>query len=100
MRLLLDSHAIAWAATGDPRLGERARSALASRDNELLVSAASAWEIATKVRLGRSPSADALVAGFCSVVASLGARELAGFVRHRPSGGGVGTRPPGPVGRG
>jgi PIN domain nuclease of toxin-antitoxin system len=88
MRLLLDSHAIAWAVTGDPRLGEQARTALTSRRNELLVSAASAWEIATKVRLGRFPVAAALVADFSFVAASLGARQLAISVEHGLAAGG------------
>ena len=41
-----------------------ARKAMAETSNVLLVSAASAWEIATKVRLGRLPGAAELAADF------------------------------------
>lgn len=53
MRLLLDTHAFLWFVTGDGRLSPRARRALADEDNELLLSAASVWEMAIKARLGR-----------------------------------------------
>ncbi len=42
----------------------------------LLVSAASAWEIATKHRLGRLPDADAIVGNFAGVIGRLRAAEL------------------------
>ncbi len=53
MRLLLDTHALLWWWTDDPRLLEAARDAIANPENEIWVSAASAWEIATKERLGK-----------------------------------------------
>ena len=53
MKLLLDTHAFLWFVTGDERLSLRARRALAAEDNELLLSAASVWEMAIKARLGR-----------------------------------------------
>lgn len=53
MRLLLDTHALIWYAGDDPRLPARARDAIADPGNTRLVSAASAWEIATKVRRRR-----------------------------------------------
>lgn len=52
MRLLLDTHALLWWWADDARLGIAARKAIADEGNEVLVSAASAWEIATKQRLG------------------------------------------------
>ena len=45
---------------GNERLSQRARRAIEDDVNEVLVSAASAWEITTKHRLGRLPSASAL----------------------------------------
>lgn len=48
MRLLLDSHIAIWALTNDVRLSERARDLILDENNELLVSAASVWEIAIK----------------------------------------------------
>lgn len=53
MRLLLDTHAFLWFVAGDPRLSRRARRAVERDDARLLVSAASAWEMAIKISLGR-----------------------------------------------
>jgi PIN domain nuclease of toxin-antitoxin system len=53
MRFLLDTHALLWWFTDDERLSPAARAAIADRANEIFVSAASAWEIATKDRLGK-----------------------------------------------
>jgi PIN domain nuclease of toxin-antitoxin system len=53
MRVLLDTHALLWWLTNDPRLSEGARRVIADPDNAIHASAASAWEIATKQRLGK-----------------------------------------------
>lgn len=53
MRILLDAHALLWWLLDDPRLSARAREVIAQAENEVLLSAASGWEIATKHRLGR-----------------------------------------------
>jgi len=63
-RLLLDTHALVWWWTDDRRLTGLARAAIAAPGHQVLVSAASAWEIATKHRLGKWDSIAALVAGF------------------------------------
>jgi PIN domain nuclease of toxin-antitoxin system len=57
VRLLLDTHALLWWLFDDPNLSSTARLAVANPQNEVLVSAASAWEITTKHRLGRLPEA-------------------------------------------
>jgi PIN domain nuclease of toxin-antitoxin system len=57
IRLLLDTHTLLWWLFDDPKLSAAVRSAIASPGNEIVVSAASAWEIATKQRLGRLPEA-------------------------------------------
>lgn len=77
MRLLLDTHAFIWAVTEPSRLGTKARRAIQHADNEVLVSAASAWEIATKHRLGKLIGVDAIVADFCAIIRRLQATELA-----------------------
>jgi PIN domain nuclease of toxin-antitoxin system len=64
VRLLIDTHALLWWLSDDPSLSAAARRAMAETSNVLLVSAASAWEIATKVRLGRLPGASELAADF------------------------------------
>ena len=64
MRLLIDTHALLWWLSDDPALSNKAREAMVDTANVLVVSAASAWEIATKVRLGKLPSAAELAADF------------------------------------
>jgi PIN domain nuclease of toxin-antitoxin system len=64
VRVLIDTHALLWWLSDDPSLSQAARKAMADTSNVLLVSAASAWEIATKVRLGRLPGAAELAADF------------------------------------
>jgi PIN domain nuclease of toxin-antitoxin system len=53
VRLLLDTHLLLWAAGPSPRLSSLARGLIEDRDNELLVSAASLWEITIKSALRR-----------------------------------------------
>lgn len=57
---LLDTHALLWLLAEPGKLSEAARTVLADTSNRLYVSAASAWEIATKVRLGKLPLADSI----------------------------------------
>jgi PIN domain nuclease of toxin-antitoxin system len=64
MRLLLDTHALLWWLSDDPALSAAARKAMSTASNVVLVSAASAWEISTKVRLGRLPGAEDLATDF------------------------------------
>ena len=58
MGRLLDTHALIWWFAGSGRLLEAARAAIEDPAHPKLVSAASAWEIATKHRLGRLPEAE------------------------------------------
>jgi len=53
VRLLLDTHLLLWAARPSPQLSSRARRLINDPDNELVVSAASLWEIAIKSALRR-----------------------------------------------
>lgn len=53
LKILLDTHALIWWATGTRALSAKARRAIADEGNDVYVSAASAWEIATKVRIGK-----------------------------------------------
>jgi PIN domain nuclease of toxin-antitoxin system len=76
MRLLLDTHALLWWLTDDPRLSETARQAIADPDNEVLVSAASAWEIATKQRLGQLDGVPGATSRYGELVEADGFRHL------------------------
>jgi PIN domain nuclease of toxin-antitoxin system len=53
MRLLLDTHAFLWWVEDAPGLSRKARRAIADPENECLVSIASCWEMAIKLRLGK-----------------------------------------------
>jgi PIN domain nuclease of toxin-antitoxin system len=64
LRLLIDTHALLWWLSDDASLSGTAREAMADTSNVLLVSAACAWEISTKVRLGKLPGAAELAADF------------------------------------
>jgi PIN domain nuclease of toxin-antitoxin system len=57
MRILLDTHAFLWWLDGDSRLTKKAKQLIAKEDTVVLVSAASAWEITTKFRIGKLPGA-------------------------------------------
>jgi PIN domain nuclease of toxin-antitoxin system len=51
--LLLDTHALLWWANADRALSNKVRRWIEDDTMRVVVSAASAWEIATKVRLGK-----------------------------------------------
>jgi PIN domain nuclease of toxin-antitoxin system len=53
MKLLLDTQLLLWAAGQPERLSARAKRQINDRENELLFSAASLWEITFKTALGR-----------------------------------------------
>lgn len=74
--LLLDTHALLWWLDGDTRLSEAARSAIAEPERTVLVSAASAWEITTKHRLGKLPGATAVAENLRDCLAGQGFGEL------------------------
>ncbi|HJX74636.1 MAG TPA: type II toxin-antitoxin system VapC family toxin [Candidatus Deferrimicrobiaceae bacterium] len=61
MRVLLDTHVLLWWLFDDLGLSASARALIADPGNAVLVSSASAWEIATKRRLGKLPEAEEAV---------------------------------------
>jgi PIN domain nuclease of toxin-antitoxin system len=60
VRLLLDTHILLRWLAADPSLPARAAEAIASTDNVVVISAASAWEIAIKKAAGRLDAPDDL----------------------------------------
>lgn len=82
MNLLLDTHALLWWLAGDARLSRKARAAIADEDNVIHVSAASAWEIATKHRLGRLPQIGPLLTELPEHIAGQGFSSLDITVDH------------------
>ena len=63
MRLLLDTHAALWWWEDSPALGKKAREAMSEPANEIFFSAASAYEILLKHRLGKLELPSALIGG-------------------------------------
>lgn len=76
MRVLLDTHALLWWFTNDDRLSAPARHAIVDETNEVFVSAASAWEIATKQRLGKLGDLRQAAERYAELVASDGFAHL------------------------
>jgi PIN domain nuclease of toxin-antitoxin system len=72
VRLLLDTHALLWWLAGDKQLSKKARALIGDADNPIYVSAASAWEVTTKHRLGKLPDAAVLATDFARQVAAQG----------------------------
>ena len=77
MKVLLDTHAFLWALIEPDKLSSRTRGLLEDDTTEVMVSAASAWEIATKFRLGKLPGAKRVVAGYEEALRGLRATQLA-----------------------
>jgi PIN domain nuclease of toxin-antitoxin system len=82
LRALLDTHALLWWLSDDPALTRTARKTIAETKNTLVVSAASAWEIAIKVRLGKLPTAIDLAADFSGLIEREGFQLLAISAEH------------------
>jgi len=57
LRILIDTHYVLWAAIDSARMKPWAKELLASLHNDVLVSAASLYEISLKVRRGKLPEA-------------------------------------------
>ncbi|WP_333835357.1 type II toxin-antitoxin system VapC family toxin [Rubrimonas sp.] len=92
MRLLLDTHALLWWLEGNPRLSADAQAAIGDVANTVLVSAASAWEIATKHRIGKLPGAAVVAQDLAAFVAAQGFEALAISLRDGARAGNL----PGP----
>jgi PIN domain nuclease of toxin-antitoxin system len=92
LRLLLDTHAFIWWLAGDERMSLVARTAVDGATQAVLVSAATAWEIATKHRLGKLPSVASIADDLAGAIRRHGFDELAVTVQHGERAG----RLPGP----
>jgi PIN domain nuclease of toxin-antitoxin system len=72
---------------GEPRLSPKARAAIGAESAEVFVSAASAWELATKVRLGKLPAAARLIHRLPESLVEQNFRLLAIGLEHGRLGG-------------
>jgi PIN domain nuclease of toxin-antitoxin system len=75
MRLLLDTHIALWAIADHPNLSAKARRLIDDPDNQIVISAATIWEIAVKHALARGGPNDMPISG----QAALGYFRDAGF---------------------
>lgn len=87
MNLLLDTHAFLWWLADDPALPRTARVAIAAPATRVHVSAATAWEITTKHRLGKLPGAGLVAADVGAEIAAEGFAELPVSLRHAERAG-------------
>ena len=84
---MLDTHAFLWWLDGDRRLPARVRALIGEPANEVMVSAASVWEITIKARLGKLPRATEVAADVPACIESQGFVPLAITVRHAQRAG-------------
>jgi PIN domain nuclease of toxin-antitoxin system len=81
------AHALLWWFEGNPLLSASARAAIDDDEADVLVSAVSAWEIATKHRLGKLPAAAPIVTDIAGAIAREGFAPLALTVLHAQTAG-------------
>lgn len=87
LRLLLDTHALLWALKGSSRLSTRARLLIDDPAHEKIISAASAFEITTKHRIGKLPEADAISPDVQAALSPFGFAFLPISVTHASTAG-------------
>jgi len=85
--LLLDTHALLWWLAGDAALSTAARAAIEDTGNNVFISAASAWEIATKVRIGKLPGAASVAVDLSNVLRAQGFVALPISLAHGQTAG-------------
>lgn len=76
MNYLIDTHVLLWWLFNDPKLDKNMRAIISNPANTIFVSGASAWEIATKYRLGKLMEAQELVENYHQILAKAGFIEL------------------------
>jgi len=89
MRLLLDTHAFLWWLEGNRRLSRKACDAISDISATVFVSAATAWEITTKFRLGKLPGAAIVANDVAGAVASQSFTPLPISIVHAQRAGGL-----------
>lgn len=89
MSLLLDTHALIWWFLDSPRLSGPARAAIKAYGDPVHVSAVSAFEIATKVRLGKLPDAARLDRSFAAFLDAQDFKPLPLTLEHALVAGGL-----------
>ena len=82
MSYLIDTHILLWWLFDDPKLHTDCRDIIRNPDHRIIVSSASAWEIATKYRMGKLPEAKQLVEQYLQILHQAKFLELAITTTH------------------
>jgi PIN domain nuclease of toxin-antitoxin system len=82
LRFLLDTHTLLWLAFEDQLLSPHVRQRIQKPGSQIFVSAATAWEIATKYRIGKLNFAQALAENFIPRVTAVGFQLLSVSTEH------------------
>jgi PIN domain nuclease of toxin-antitoxin system len=86
-RILIDTHVVLWMLLDPANIPDKTLELVRDPGTELLISAASAWEIGTKYRLGKLAEAHAVVHGYAAHLARLRATELPISAHHALTAG-------------
>ena len=87
MDLILDTHVLLWMLLDDPRLKQKQIDLLEDPTNRFFVSAVTAFEIATKVRIGKLPEAREISRNLKRICVDFDYRELTVTHAHGLRGG-------------
>ena len=90
---LLDTHALLWWLTNDPKLSTRVFDIIQAPQNTILVSSASGWEIATKYRLGKLSHAHEAATNLPALLHKARMKTLSMTMEHALAAGAL----PGPL---
>lgn len=80
--LLLDTHALLWWLAGDKHLSKSAHAAIEDEANEIYISAVTAWEIATKIQIGKLLAPALTGGGLTRALVTQGFHELPVSIDH------------------
>jgi PIN domain nuclease of toxin-antitoxin system len=82
MDLILDTHALVWIFTANSNINQKHLDILSQSQGVIFVSAVTAFEIATKYRIGKLPEAKLLYENFHSVLEDFNYIELPVKAEH------------------
>jgi PIN domain nuclease of toxin-antitoxin system len=89
MSYLIDTHVLLWWLFDDPKLCRISQDILKNPDNQILVSSASAWEIATKHRIGKMPEAKQIIGNYSTLLRQMQFSQLPITTEHALKAGGL-----------
>ncbi|AFY37281.1 PilT protein domain protein [[Leptolyngbya] sp. PCC 7376] len=81
-RYLIDTHILLWWIFNDPKLDQTSQTTIKDPQNQILVSSASAWEIATKYRISKLPEAKELLENYQQILMQAQFLELSITTAH------------------